>query len=74
MKVEPYPICKSCLQGKMIENSFKVKGVRATGFFEFVHTDVCGVFNHITRGGFLEFFEKICMWRLLQSEVKTNKK
>jgi hypothetical protein len=55
LKVEPYPVCEPCLQGKMTKNPFKGKGIRATSLLELIHTDVCGPFNHIARGGFSYF-------------------
>ena len=54
-KVEPYPICELCLQGKMTKNPFTRKGVRATDVLELIHTDVCGPLTHMARGGFFYF-------------------
>jgi transposase InsO family protein len=54
-KVEPYPICEPCLQGKMIKNPFTRKGVRATDVLELIHIDVCGPLTHMARGGFFYF-------------------
>ena len=54
-KVEPYPICEPCLQGKMTKNPFARKGVRATDVLELIHIDVCGPLTHMTKGGFFYF-------------------
>jgi hypothetical protein len=54
-KVESYPICEPCLQGKMTKNPFTRKGVRATNVLELIHTDVCGPLTHMARGGFFYF-------------------
>ena len=52
---EPYPTCESCLRGKMIKLPFKNKGERAKNILELIHTDVCGPFNEMARGGFSYF-------------------
>ena len=52
---EPYPTCESCLQGKMTKSPFKSKGERAKELLELIHTDVCGPFSTLARGGF-EYF------------------
>ena len=55
LKIEPYPICEPCLQGKMTKSPFTGKGIRATEVLGLIHTDVCGPFNHMARGGFSYF-------------------
>ena len=37
-----FPVCESCLKGKMTKRPFKAKGQRAQELLELVHTDVCG--------------------------------
>lgn len=53
--VEPMPVCKSCLEGKMTKRPFSSKGNRAKDLLELVHTDVCGPINIRTRGVY-EYF------------------
>ena len=55
LKVEPYPICEPCLQGKMTKSPFTGKGARATDVLGLIHIDVCGPMNHMARGGFYYF-------------------
>jgi transposase InsO family protein len=50
-----YPVCESCLEGKMTKRPFSAKGHRATDLLELVHTDVCGPMSTQARGGY-EYF------------------
>ena len=45
LAVEPFPVCESCLEGKMTNRPFKAKGNRAKEVLELVHTDLCGPMN-----------------------------
>ena len=53
--LEPYPTCESCLQGKMTRAPFVGRSTRATDLLELIHTDVCGPFNEMARGGYYYF-------------------
>ena len=55
LAVEPFPVCESCLEGKMTNRPFKAKGNRAKEVLELVHTDLCGPMNIQARGGY-EYF------------------
>ena len=55
LEVEPFPVCESCLEGKMTNRPFKAKGNRAKEVLELVHTDLCGPMNIQARGGY-EYF------------------
>ena len=55
LKIESYPICEPCLQGKMTKISFLRKGIKATKASGLINTDVCGPINHMARGGFYYF-------------------
>ena len=37
-----FPVCESCLEGKMTKRPFKAKGRRAQDLLELVYSDVCG--------------------------------
>ena len=50
-----FPVCKSCLEGKMTERPFNAKGYRAKDLLELVHLDVCGPMSIQARGGY-EYF------------------
>ena len=52
---ESYPVCESCLQGKMTKLSFVGCGERATDLLALVHTDVCGLFDVPARGNYVYF-------------------
>lgn len=52
---EPYLTCESCLLGKMTKSPFKSKGERSKELLELIHSDVCGPFNEMARGGFQYF-------------------
>ena len=49
---EQLPLCQNCIQGKMTKRSFTTKGVRAQGFLDLIHSDVCGPFSVHARGGY----------------------
>ncbi|KAL8116714.1 hypothetical protein AgCh_023023 [Apium graveolens] len=55
LAVEPFPVCESCLEGKMTNRPFKAKGNRAKQLLELVHSDLCGPMNIQARGGY-EYF------------------
>lgn len=55
LAVEPFPVCESCLEGKMTNRPFKAKENRAKEVLELVHTDLCGPMNIQARGGY-EYF------------------
>ena len=46
-----FPICESCLEGKMTKRPFNAKGRRAQDLLELVHSDVCGLMSTQVRGG-----------------------
>ncbi|KAL8091512.1 hypothetical protein AgCh_033945 [Apium graveolens] len=52
LAVEPFPVCESCLEGKMTNRPFKAKGNRAKQLLELVHSDLCGPMNIQARGGY----------------------
>ena len=52
---ESYPVCESCLQGKMTKLPFVGNGERATDLLALVHTDVCSPFDVPARGNFVYF-------------------
>ncbi|PPZ39278.1 hypothetical protein C5P26_25735, partial [Escherichia coli] len=52
---EPTPTCESCLQGKMTRSPFVGQGLRAENILELIHSDVCGPFKEMARGGFHYF-------------------
>ncbi|KAJ9558488.1 hypothetical protein OSB04_013102 [Centaurea solstitialis] len=47
--------CESCLSGKMTKQPFNSENERATDLLEIIHTDVCGPFSHVARGGYRYF-------------------
>lgn len=55
LKVESFPTCEPCLQGKMTKLPFKGKGERNKRVLDLIHTDVCGPLNHNARGGYIYF-------------------
>ena len=55
LAVAPFPVCESCLEGKMTNRPFKTKGNRAKDVLELVHTNLCGSMNIQARGGY-EYF------------------
>ena len=50
-----FPVCESCLEGKMTKMPFNAKGNRAKDLLELVHSDVCGPMSIQVRGGY-EYF------------------
>ena len=52
---ESYPICESCLQGKMTKLPFVGHGERTTDLLALVHTDVCDPFDVPARGNYVYF-------------------
>ena len=50
-----FPICESCLKGKMTKRSFNAKGHRGNELLELVHSDVCGPMSIQVRGGYKYF-------------------
>ncbi|KAJ9547335.1 hypothetical protein OSB04_019878 [Centaurea solstitialis] len=52
---KPFDNCESCLSGKMTKQPFNSENERATDLLEIVHTDVCGPFSHVARGGYRYF-------------------
>ncbi|KAJ9566912.1 hypothetical protein OSB04_002878 [Centaurea solstitialis] len=49
---KPFDNCESCLSGKMTKQPFNNENERATDLLEIIHTDVCGPFSHVARGGY----------------------
>ncbi|KAJ9541893.1 hypothetical protein OSB04_028399 [Centaurea solstitialis] len=52
---KPFDNCESCLSGKMTKQPFNSENERATDLLEIIHTDVCGPFSHVARGGYQYF-------------------
>ncbi|KAJ9552799.1 hypothetical protein OSB04_016844 [Centaurea solstitialis] len=52
---KPFENCESCLSGKMTKQPFNSENERATDLLEIIHTDVCGPFSHVARGGYRYF-------------------
>ena len=50
-----FPVCESCLEGKMTKRPFNAKGRRAQDLLELVHSDLCGPMSTQARGGY-EYF------------------
>ena len=55
LRIGTLPVCESCLEGKMTNRLFSVKGTRAKEPLQLVHLDVCGPLNVQARGGY-EYF------------------
>ena len=55
LQVETFPLCESCLEGKMTKRPFTSKGHKAKEVLELVHSDLCGPMNIQAKGGF-EYF------------------
>ena len=55
MGSEPYPTCEPCIQGKMTRLPFVGQSIRANDVLEIIHSDVCGPFTKVARGGFIYF-------------------
>ena len=47
---DEFPVCQSCLKGKMTKQPFNVKGRRAQKLLELVHMDVCGPMSTQAKG------------------------
>ena len=47
--------CEACLQGKMTRSPFVGQMARAKDLLEIIHSDVCGPFGEMARGGFVYF-------------------
>ncbi|KAJ9542356.1 hypothetical protein OSB04_028862 [Centaurea solstitialis] len=52
---KPFDNCESCLSGKMTKQPSNKENERATDLLEIIHTDVCGPFSHVARGGYRYF-------------------
>ncbi|KAJ9535168.1 hypothetical protein OSB04_un001753 [Centaurea solstitialis] len=52
---KPFDNCESCLSGKMTKQPFNNENERASDLLEIIHTDVCGPFSHVARGGYRYF-------------------
>ncbi|KAJ9542655.1 hypothetical protein OSB04_029161 [Centaurea solstitialis] len=52
---KPFDNYESCLSGKMTKQPFNKENERATDLLEIIHTDVCGPFSHVARGGYRYF-------------------
>ena len=50
-----FPVCESCLEGKITKQPFNAKGRRAQDLIELVHLDVCGPMLTQAKGGY-EYF------------------
>ena len=55
MDFDEFPVCESCLEGKMTKRPFNAKGRRAQDLLELVHSDVCGPMSTQAKGGY-EYF------------------
>ena len=52
MDFDGFPVCESCLEGKITKRPFNVKGKRALELLDLVHTDVYGPMSIQARGGY----------------------
>ena len=55
LDIDGFPVCESCLEGKMAKRRFNTKGRKAQELFELVHMDVCGPMSTQAKGGY-EYF------------------
>ena len=55
MDFDEFPVCESCLEGKMTKRPFNAKGRRAQDLLELVHSDICGPMSTQAKGGY-EYF------------------
>ena len=55
MDFDGFPVCESCLEGKMTKRPFNAKGRRAQDLLELIHSDVCGPMSIQARDGY-EYF------------------
>ncbi|KAJ9561710.1 hypothetical protein OSB04_006870 [Centaurea solstitialis] len=68
---KPFDNCESCLSGKMTKQPFNNENERATDLLEIIHTDVCGPFSHVARGGyryFITFTDDFSRIKFLRSD------
>ena len=52
---DKFPVCESCLEGKMTKRPFNAKSRKAEELLELMHSDVCGPISIQARGGY-EYF------------------
>ena len=52
MDFDEFPVCESCLEGKMTKWPFNAKGRKAQELLELVYTDVCGPMSTQAKGGY----------------------
>ena len=55
MDFDGFPVCESCLEGKMTKQPFNAKDRRAQKLLELVHSDVCGPMSIQAKGGYKYF-------------------
>ena len=55
MDFDEFPVCESCLEGKMTKRPFNTKGRRVQDLLELIYSDVCGPMSVQARGGY-EYF------------------
>ena len=55
MDFDEFPVCESCLEGKMTKCPFNSKGRRVQDLLKLIHLDVCGLMSIQARGGY-EYF------------------
>ena len=55
MDFDEFPVCESCLEGKMTKRPFNAKGRQVQDLLELIHSDVCGPISIQARGGY-EYF------------------
>ena len=55
MDFDEFPVCESCLEGKMTKRPFNTKGRRAQDLLELVHSDVYGPMSTKAKGGYQYF-------------------
>ena len=52
MDFDEFPVCESCLEGKMTKWPFNAKGRKAQELLELVYMDVCGPMSTQAKGGY----------------------
>ena len=55
LNFDEFPVCESCLGGKMTNQPFNAKGRRAQELLELVHTGVCVPMSTQAKGGYEHF-------------------
>ena len=55
MDFDEFPVCESCLKGKMTKRPFNAKGRRVQDLLKLIHSDVCDPMLIQARGGY-EYF------------------